>query len=387
MRVSLFTDTLGDINGVSRFIRNAAVAANRAGRDLHVLTSTRFATPDGPNLFNFPPVAAARIPRYENLEVCLPPRGAIRRHLDRFPPDVIHVSTPGPVGLIGRAAARRLEVPLLGVYHTDFPAYLDHLFDDAALTFATAAFMRWFYKPFAAVFTRSADYTESLVRLGIPRRRVLPLLPGIDTAAFDARFRDPRVWDRFPGIDPHSIKVLYVGRVSVEKNLPFLASAWKQLRYARSSDGPAAELIVVGDGPYRATMEQELAGHGAHFLGFRHGEELSTLYASSDLFVFPSVTDTLGQVVMESQVSGLPVIVTDQGGPKEVVRDGETGLILPADSPRSWSEAMRALIADPDRRRRMGLAARESMLTMSIAGSFEHFWAEHERASSALRPQ
>lgn len=380
MRVTLFTDTLGDINGVSRFVRNAAEAANRTGRDLHVITSTRFATPDWPGVFNFEPVLTTKLPRYENLEACLPPRAAIRRHLDRFPPDVIHVSTPGPVGLAGRSAARRRGVPLLGVYHTDFPAYLDRLFDDAVLTWTTTAFMRWFYKPFTAVFTRSADYVESLRRLGMAREKILPLLPGVDTTAFDARFRDPRVWERFPGVDPSSLKVLYVGRVSVEKNLPFLTSTWKLAQAALNARAHTAELIVVGDGPYRATMEAELAGHAAHFLGFRHAEELSTLYASSDLFVFPSVTDTLGQVVMESQVSGLPVIVTDRGGPQEVVRNLETGLILPADSPRRWADAIYTLATDPDRLRRMGGAARKSMLGMSIVNSFEHFWARHERA-------
>jgi glycosyltransferase involved in cell wall biosynthesis len=256
MRVTLFTDTLGDINGVSRFIRNMAQAADRTGRDLHVITSTRFPTPHWPNVFNFEPVVAGTVPRYENLEVCLPPRRAIRQHLERFPPDVVHVSTPGPVGLVGRGAARRLGVPLLGVYHTDFPAYVDGLFDDAALTWTTAAFMRWFYKPFAAVFTRSADYVESLVRLGMAREQVLPLLAGVDTAAFDARYRDQRVWERFPGVDPLSVRVLYVGRVSVEKNLPFLAGVWGLVRGALEGSGRSAELIVVGDGPYRAAMEK-----------------------------------------------------------------------------------------------------------------------------------
>jgi len=116
------------------------------------------------------------------------------------------------------------------------------------------------------------------------------------------------------------------------------------------------------------------------FLGFRHGEELSALYASSDLFVFPSVTDTLGQVVMESQASGLPVLVSDVGGPKEVVEEGRTGFVLPADKPELWAEHIVSLAMDAAKRRAMGDAAHEAMQRLSIERSFEHFWSVHEIA-------
>ncbi len=131
MRVSLFTDTLADVNGVSRFIRNMAEQALNHGQDLHVITSTRMAMPPGitANVFNFDPVFATKMPKYEQLELALPPLTRILRHIDRHQPDVIHISTPGPVGLVGYLAARMLKVPVLGVYHTDFPAYVEHLFE------------------------------------------------------------------------------------------------------------------------------------------------------------------------------------------------------------------------------------------------------------------
>lgn len=382
MRVMLFTDTLGDVNGVCRFIQNVADRANRTGRDLRVVTSTTFAVPRWPNIANFEPVFASRMPRYEQLEIVLPPLVRILRHADDIRPDVIHISTPGPVGMCGFLASKMLKVPVLGVYHTDFPAYVDTLFDDHGMTAMTSWFMKFFYGHFRAVFTRSEDYMASLERLGLDRSRMIALLPGLDTETFHVRHRDESVWHalRAQGVavSPTSVKALYVGRVSEEKNLPLLARLWPRVRADAAKAGFEAELLVVGDGPYRKTMERELRGHGAHFLGFRHGHELSSIYATSDLFLFPSTTDTLGQVVMESQASGLPVIVTNVGGPKEVVDHDLTGFVLPADNADAWADAARSLICDQERRRRMGRAAHTRMARYSIDASFEHYWKAHE---------
>lgn len=379
MRVSLFTDTLGDVNGVCRFIQNVAEQANRTGRDLQVITSTSFPTPDWDNIFNFEPVFSTRIPRYEQLELALPPLTKILRHLDKHQPDVIHISTPGSVGLIGYIAAKMLRVPVLGVYHTDFPAYVDNLFQDHAFTAMTRWFMQMFYQPFWAVFTRSHDYAESLVELGLHEDRVVPLLPGIDTKAFHVDHADATVWDRV-GAKRETVKALYVGRVSVEKNLPMLSRVWARVEARCRAEGLDAELVIVGDGPYRKQMEEEMAGKRVRFLGFRHGDELSSIYASSDFFVFPSTTDTLGQVVMESQASGLPVIVTDKGGPKEVVDPDLTGYVLPSDDAGAWTETILNLIRDDDLRRRLGRSAHTRMQRYRLEASFEHFWKAHEDA-------
>ena len=388
MRVAQFTDTLGDINGVSRFIRNVAEQAHAQDRALHVFTSTNFEVPDLPNVHNFDPVLSGKMPKYEQLEAVLPPMLAMLRAVDEFRPDVIHVSTPGPVGIVGAIAARMLRVPVLGVYHTDFPAYIDHLFEDQAMTYACERVMRSFYKPFKAIFTRSDDYASSLRNLGIADDRIVRLQPGCDIQQFHPRFEDQSIWSKLDaegGIAKartagSPVRAIYVGRVSVEKNLPMLAGAWKRVAKQLGERGVHAELVVVGDGPYRARMQQELKGLDVRFLGFRHGDELSTIYASSDLFIFPSLTDTLGQVVMEAQSSGLPVIVSDQGGPKEVVEDGLTGHVLPASDPNAWVETIGGLLADRGRLASMGRAAHDSMQGMSIRNSFEHFWQVHKRA-------
>lgn len=385
MKVSLFTDTLGDVNGVSRFITNVAEFAESTGRDLEVITSTTFKVPDAPNIFNFEPNFATAMPKYENLQMVLPPVVKMLRHLDKHQPDVIHISTPGPVGLVGYIAAKMLRVPVLGVYHTDFPAYIDHLFEDQGFTWATQKFMNWFYKPFWAIFTRSEDYVDALEGLGLERERCLSLQPGVDTETFNVRHKDESY---FPGLglegsiakeakDGETVRVLFVGRVSVEKNLPLLVKVWKQVDARCKARGVDAELVIVGDGPYRKEMERELKGTSARFLGFRHGEELSKIYASADLFAFPSTTDTLGQVVMEAQSSGLPVLVTDKGGPQEVVKHGETGFVLPSEKIEPWIEKLEMLITANATRRSMGEKAYDAMQTMSLEASFEHFWQVH----------
>ncbi len=381
LRVMKFTDTLADVNGVCRFIQNAARQAHDTGRDLTVVSSTRFDIPvkDLPNIVNFDPVFAMKMPKYENLELALPPILKMLRFADQKKPDVIHISTPGPVGCVGMLAAKLLRVPVVGVYHTDFPAYVDRLFDDRAATVTCTKVMSTFYKPFKAVFTRSADYAESLRNLGLRDDQIVRLRAGYDDRHFSPSFRDTSIWPTH-GLDRDSVKVLFCGRVSVEKSLPLLTSIWPKVRAAAAERGVKAELVIIGDGPYRQTMQRELRGQAAHFLGFRHGEELSTLYASCDLFAFPSTTDTLGQVVMESQASGMPVLVTDVGGPQEVVDDTRSGLVLPAEDQPRWTKALTDLICDEPRRTSMGRAAAEFMKPKTFAASFDHYWQVHEKA-------
>lgn len=379
LRLMLLTDTLADVNGVSRFIRDMGHQALNHGKDLRIVTSTRLDLPLEPNYVNIVPRLATSMPAYKNLEVVTPPFRRVFELVRAYKPDLLHVSTPGPVGMAAWWAARRLRIPMVGVYHTDFPAYVDHLMDDQALAYATATFMRWFYRPFRLIFTRSQDYADVLVGMGMRRERLRRLFPGTDTSVFHPRFVDRSLW-REHGLDPASVKVIFVGRVSVEKNMPLLMKVWRTVQIRLVEHGLKADLVIVGDGPYRAPMEQQLGtgDGGVHFLGFRHGVELSRLYASSDLFFFPSVTDTLGQVVLEAQASAIPVLVTNVGGPQEVIRNGETGLVLDAENPRAWVEAVIGLVADRAKLRQMGLAAHEYAQTMSIERSFVDFWREHE---------
>ena len=380
MRITLYTDTLGDVSGVCRFIQDMARLARESGRDLTVVTSTAKPIPDAPNLVNFPPLFSRAMPRYPDLDLVAPPIVAMLNHAMARRSDVVHASTPGPVGLIGRGAAALGGAPVCGVYHTDFPAYLEELYGSRLMGWATAQAMRAFYAGARRVFSRSDEYVRSLVNLGIDRDRIVALRPGVETAAFRPEFRDDSVWRTVAGARAGAVKALYCGRVSTEKNLPLLVGSWRAAHARLADRGVDSQLIVVGGGPYLETMRGALGGGSAAFAGYRQGSALSALYASSDLFVFPSATDTLGQVVLEAQASGVPVLVSDKGGPRQVVDAGVTGLVLPAMDAHAWTDAIVALLGDDERRRAMGAAAHPWAQNFSIRASFEHFWKTHEAA-------
>jgi glycosyltransferase involved in cell wall biosynthesis len=228
--------------------------------------------------------------------------------------------------------------------------------------------------------SRSKDYREKLRQMGLAPERLATTLAGVDTRKFSPVFRDLSIWETL-GVK-EQFKLLYVGRVSLEKNLPFLLEAFKQLCKLRSD----AALVIVGDGPYRQPMESAASRLPVHFLGSR-GEAtsptLATIFASSDLFVFPSETDTLGQVVIEAQASGVPVLVSDHGGPKEAMDDGITGQIVGTTDPAAWTAAIDELLTDIPRRLRLSRTGPQRMARFSLANMFEAFWEEHFKAVEA----
>lgn len=172
-------------------------------------------------------------------------------------------------------------------------------------------------------------------------------------------------------------KLLYVGRVSKEKNLELLGQVLKTLNQRH----PNLHLIVAGDGPYLEEMRQDMAGTPCVFTGYLEGEDLAAIFASCDLFVFPSTTDTFGNVVLEAQASGIPVIVSDSGGPQENVIPGKTGLIVPGNDADSLVAAIEALLADPALLTRMGQAARQYAQERSFETAFMATWKIYEKAA------
>jgi glycosyltransferase involved in cell wall biosynthesis len=380
LRVGLFTDTLDEINGVSRFIRDMGEQAKKLGRELTVHTCTDHpsdptsASAAGINRRNFQPLLSRAMPYYSELKLNLPPLLEILEWADRQQFDTIHVSTPGPMGLCGWLVSKMLRVPLLGTYHTDFPAYVDHFTGDHRVTNGTIAYMEWFYGQMATVFSRSREYLFNLHDLGIADAKLRTILPGVNTDKFNplhATDSNGELWKSMGVDQPH--RLLYAGRVSVEKNLPLLAAAFEQLCEHRSD----VALVIAGNGPYLPEMKKRLGKLPVHFLGYQNDDQLGRLYASSDLFVFPSRTDTLGQVVMEAQASGLPVLVSNEGGPKEMMTDGQSGLSLAATDPTVWSRAIDALLNDEPRRERMARYAPHRIARHSLQRTFDTFWNEH----------
>jgi glycosyltransferase involved in cell wall biosynthesis len=237
--------------------------------------------------------------------------------------------------------------------------------------------MRWFYGRAATVFSRSGAYHFNLRELGVADEHLRTVTPGINTKKFNPVHRDLDVWKQWNIAQP--LKLLYVGRISVEKNLPLLAEAFKLLCRKRGD----VSLVVAGEGPYEPKMKSELAGLPATFTGPMDDIQLGKLYASADLFVFPSRTDTLGQVVMEAQASGLPTIVSSEGGPREIIEPDVSGLVVNGTDARAWAQAIDSLLDNPVRRASMSHAALQRSKRYDLRRTFEAFWDEHVEA---IRP-
>ena len=363
-----FTDTLEDVNGVSTTIRKMAAAARSAGEELVIVTSLGELHADEIPVRNFRPIGEFELPEYELQKVSFPPVLQILDYVQREQFTEIIISTPGPMGLTGLLAAKMLNLQTSGIYHTDFPEYIRILTEDSFLESLAWTYMHWFYGRQDTIFVNSEQYRRSWIDRGIEPEKLKILPRGLDTTLFDPARRDQTFWQRF-GRNGTGLRLLYVGRVSKEKDLDVLAAAYEQLR---GSELPL-ELFIVGSGPYSTALSEIVPD--AVFTGYLAGEELAAAYASADIFVFPSTTDTFGNVIIEAQASGLPVIVSDVGGPQELVDDGVTGMVTKARDAAGVAQAIRMLATDPARRSAMGRKARESVLNRSWPNAFRAFWA------------
>jgi glycosyltransferase involved in cell wall biosynthesis len=261
-----------------------------------------------------------------------------------------------------------LNLRTSGIYHTDFPEYIRILTEDSYLESLAWTYMHWFYGQQDTIYVNSEQYRRSWAHRGIDPDKLKILPRGLDIALFHPDRRDPSFWRRF-GADPKTVRLLYAGRVSKEKDLDVLSAAYEQLRGSE----PALQLCIVGDGPYATALGESVPD--AIFTGYLAGEELATAYASADIFLFPSTTDTFGNVIIEAQASGLPVIVSDAGGPQELVEHGVTGLITKARDVPGFAAAVHLLASDAEKRLAMGRKARESVLNRSWPNAFRAFWA------------
>jgi glycosyltransferase involved in cell wall biosynthesis len=348
-----------------------ALAGAAAGEELIVVTSRKDSQIDDIPLKNFRPIGEFELPEYELQKLSFPPFLQILDYIQREQFTEIIISTPGPIGLSGLLAAKMLNLQTSGIYHTDFPQYIRILTEDRFLESLAWNYMHWFYGQFDTVFVNSEQYRKSWVDRGFDPNKLKILPRGLDTDLFTPAHRDTNFWERH-GSKNGAVRLLYVGRISREKDLDVLAAAFRQLR----DEGLPVNLLMVGHGPYSQALAESLPE--AIFTGYLEGEELAKAYASSDIFVFPSTTDTFGNVVIEAQACGLPVIVSDLGGPKELVSHGLDGLITKSHNVEDFTNAVRALVNDPQLRAKMAKNARARVVDRSWPGAFRKFWAATE---------
>lgn len=363
-----FTDTLEDVNGVATTIRKMTASGVAAGCDLTVMTCRSEVSDHGIPLKNFPPVGEFELPEYELQRLSFPPVLLILEHLIRENYSEIIISTPGPIGLTALYAAKTLGLRAVGIYHTDFPQYVRILTDDSFMETLTWDFMHWFYSQLDIVYVNSEDYRKCWIERGIPAEKLKILPRGLDTKLFTPARRDRGFWEA-RGLRAGEVGMLFVGRISKEKNLDTLVSATRRLAEWQTPVRP----LFIGEGPYLAEMKRVLPD--AIFTGYLTGDDLANAYASADLFVFPSTTDTFGNVVIEAQACGLPVIVSDVGGPRDLVQHGRDGFVTKALDVGELAESIRRLALDPALRERMGSAARARVETRDWSEAFEKFWA------------
>jgi glycosyltransferase involved in cell wall biosynthesis len=368
VRVAHFTDTFYEVNGVALTLQQQVQCAAKTGKHLTVITCDMDHPSMGAGVKNFRPVGVTEIPVYRELKLYYPPFLEMLNFCYEQQFTHIHSATPGPIGLAALAIARILKLPINGTYHTSLPQYARYLTEDSTIEDITWKYILWYYEQMDLVFVPSKSTGYELEAKGISKKKIKQFPRGINTERFHPSKRTSSVALRHKlGGRP---RLLYVGRVSKEKDLPLLTRVFKE-RIRPLFD---VSLVVVGDGPYLEEMKKELADTPCVFTGYQEGDELAALYAACDLFVFPSATDTFGNVVLEAQASGLPVIVTDSGGPQENMLPGETGLVVPANDEKALFAAIREMLLNPNRLDMMGKRARVYMEERSFDRAFDRTW-------------
>jgi glycosyltransferase involved in cell wall biosynthesis len=367
MRIGIVTETYApDVNGVAITVQALARGLVRRG---HTVDLIRPIHPDTPPLadagMDVLAVEGAAMPRYSGLRFGLPARFRIERRWRAERPDAIYVATEGPLGWTAVSAARRLGIPVATGFHTRFDFYVGH-YGFGALTPFVRRYLARFHRRAQTTLVPTGQLAGELNDLGVHDVRVLRR--GVDTARFHPERRDEALRDSW-GAGPDTPVVLSVGRVAPEKNLHVVIDAYRAL--ARRV--PQARCVIVGDGPGRAALEA--ANPDVIFAGTRRGDELAAFYASADLFVFPSLTETFGNVVLEAMASGIPVVAYAEAAAREFIRNGQNGIRVAPGNEGGLIERAATLGADATVRMAMGHAARASVAGLSSESVVNEFEA------------
>jgi len=367
-RVAILADGIGSTHGVTRTIEEIR-QRGVPGFEIEVVGTD----PEVDQRLSA--VAEIDVPFYPGLQIgvpSLPVAVQTLAGLNGSAYDVIHVCSPGPAGIAGALVARALGLPLVGSYHTELTAYAGLRSGDQRVADAMALAVSSFYRACDVVLSPSSASDGALAAIGMPAERVLRWDRGVDTSRFDPALRQESLL-------PGAINVLYSGRITREKGAELLADAFL-LAQARD---PRLHLVLAGGGPEQERLRERLGEH-ATFLGWLEGDALARAYASADVFLFPSATDTFGQVILEAQASGVPVVALARGGPLSLIDDRVSGLLCEPDAER-LAEAVLELAGSPLLRAQLSRGALRSVRTRTWEHTLQRLADGYQRALVDLR--
>jgi len=374
LNIAHFTDTFYEVNGVAKTLQLHVKMALKNQKQQKIVTCSP--EPDTPGVVNFTPIGTYGMPEYPDMKLFYPPLLEMLHYCYEEGFSHIHSATPGPIGLAALAIARILKLPVCSTYHTALPQYVAQLTEDTAMEEIMWRYTLWYYNQMDVIYVPSRAIGDELKAKGVPEGRIRFYPRGIDSRRFHPSKRNGFFKSRYR-LDDDVLKLLYVGRVSREKNIDLLERVFRAVCENRRG----VHLVIVGEGPDFRDMKQRTAGLPVTFTGFLDGEDLSQAYASSDIFVFPSTTDTFGNVILEAQASGLPVVVTDEGGPKENLIPGKTGFVVAADDEKGFAGVLTNLIDDRDLLASMKASARAYSEGRSFEKAYIELWDSYRSLS------
>ena len=377
MRIALFSEVYWPmVSGVGVTLLRLADALHARGHQVRVYSAT-YALPPGvsdrPEVHRSPSVPFFL---YPDVQWAFPRLRDVIDDLEAFCPDVVHVATEFSLGIAGVKAARQLGVPIVASAHTDYDQYAARYGVPWALR-AGWHYLRWFYGQAHRVLCPSRIYEAAVHRHGVTHTGIWSR--GVDPAVFSPGFRS-EAYRAAVGARPADLVVTYIGRIAREKNLGLLLEAWETL--ARERGG--AQLVLVGRGPLEDDIRRREIP-GVHVTGLLLGEELSTAYASADLFAFPSRTETFGNSLLEAMGSGLPALVAAGGGVLEFAEHGRNAWLVEPDSALALASGLRRLLGDASLRRRLADGALATAQARDWGAVYDQLLEDYRSAIVAKR--
>ncbi len=335
--ITIVSETFApEVNGVANTLKHLCRGLCERGHKVQVIRPRQAADqeraqqePNTPVLHHdLVTVTGLPLPGYPDLQFGLVRRKRLRALWRQQRPDLVYVATQGPLGVSAVAAARSLGIPVCSGFHTNFHSY-SRYYHAGFLSRMLESYGRWFHNRTVLTLVPTQAMITRVKAMGI--RPVAQWSRGVDCQLFTPGKRDPQLRTQW-GLQPQDRAVLYVGRLASEKNLQLAVSCFERIRALH----PSAKFVLVGDGPLRKRLQ---ARHPDYiFCGVRKGEELARHYASGDLFLFPSKTDTFGNVVTEAMASGLAVVAFNDAAASEHIRHQENGMVAPLDDDEAFVE-------------------------------------------------